>query len=161
MLSGDYRGGGIVSTLYQGLRRSRISRKVIADNGGSIGGIDIDTIMISGPQKTACITDENIFLYGAIGRIEQGYAMLGKVPDGIAFDQDIGMVVGNGRHGIVKIVVDTYGVDLVDADVDGSGIFAEDVEPGVPDIVVHDPDVAAIEAIVPEGGFIVQGNGRG
>ena len=70
MLSRYYRGGSIVSTLYEGFGGSRISRKVIADNGCSIGGIDIDTIMISGPQETACIADENIFLYGAIGRIE-------------------------------------------------------------------------------------------
>jgi hypothetical protein len=146
--------------LYQRFGRSCVSRKVVADNGGSIGGIDVDTIMISGPQEGAGVADKYIVLYNTIGPIEKRNAMLCKVPDRVVFDDNVGVIGRVRRHRIVEVVVNAYRVDLIDAYVDGACVGAQDVEPAVPDIVVHDPQVTAVKTIVPKGSFIVQRNSR-
>ena len=94
--SWHYDSATVIYPLYQSLGRSRISCKIIADNGSSKSGINIDAKMIPGPEESAGITDKNIVFYCAVGCIEKRDPMLRKVFDSIVPDINICMVFGVG-----------------------------------------------------------------
>ncbi len=72
-----------------------------------------------------------------------------KFLDGIAGDANIGMIKRPGRHIIHETVIGACRIDLVDANIDGACICAQVIEGAVPDIIVRDPQVAAVKPIVP------------